>query len=209
MDLLKGSSIVLEGSMNAYNQMCDYVKRNTPLDDEEYAAVCELMDVDSYINFWICEIFFGNTDYWNIKYYRDNSGGGKWRWVLYDLDWCLWPSTYYSYNMFVFALEEHGAGKLLNCLMTNSTFKQLFISRFEQYLDTVFETQRMLDIFDAMVTELEPEMDAHIDRWNDQGNEYKLTCPRSYESWQSYVRTLRSVIEDANAHTRSDMEKYF
>lgn len=209
IDLIKGSNIVLEGSMDEYREIRDFVCNNPMAVESNYLKACEKIDIDSLINFWICETFFGNTDPWNVKFYCEKTDSGKWRWILYDLDWGLWNSTYYSYNMFSSLIGKHGAGALIKSLLENPGFKQKFLTTYNTYLDTVFTTERMLSIFEPMVKQLEPEMERHIQRWSEQDDPYKLTCTTSMKSWYSYVSTLRKIINDANAETRKDLAEYF
>ncbi|NLA76727.1 MAG: hypothetical protein GX851_02655, partial [Clostridiales bacterium] len=209
IDLIKGSNIVLEGSMDEYRKIRDFVINNSMAVEANYQKACEKIDMDSQMNFWICETFFGNTDPWNIKFYCEKTENGKWKWILYDLDWGLWNSTYYSTNMFSSLIGKHGAGTLIRNLLENPGFKQKFLSTYNTYLDTIFATDRMLSIFEPMVKELEPEMPRHIQRWSEQSDPYRLTCTTSMKSWYSYVSTLRKIITDANAETRKDLAEYF
>jgi len=201
MDMIKGNNMMMTGTYDAHKELLEYVRPHSLKDEANYAYVCSQVDVDELINYWICESFFNNTDTGNIKYYKVKSDG-KWRWVMFDMDWALYPSTY-QWNM----IEEivnpagHGIGKMfdttLMCgLMQNDTFRDKFISQYLYHLHTTFNTERMLAIYDELVAEIAPEMEMHIAKW---------AQPSSVANWESYCRTLRGIIEKKTAITRQHL----
>ena len=46
------------------------------------------MDINQFINYYIAQIYVFNQDWpqGNIKYWRPQTASGRWRWMLYDLD---------------------------------------------------------------------------------------------------------------------------
>ena len=63
-------------------------------DEDTYAEISQLLDIDEYINYMAVELYVGGTD-WpqnNVKGYRDVNNG-KFRFVLFDLDFALNTST--------------------------------------------------------------------------------------------------------------------
>jgi spore coat protein CotH len=191
----------MTGSYEAHKELLNYVKNHDLRNGEYYDYVCSQVDVDELINYWICESFFNNTDTGNIKYYKVKSDG-NWRWVLFDLDWALYPSTW-QWNM----IEEivnpngHGVGKrfdttLMCGLMRNATFRDKFISRYVECLNTTFKTDRLLEIYDRMIAQIQPEMQMHINKWG---------VPATFDSWQRNVSTLRNIIEKKTALVRQQL----
>ncbi len=201
MDMIKGNNMMMTGTYDAHKELLEYVRTHSLKDEANYAYVCSQVDVDELINYWICESFFNNTDTGNIKYYKVKSDG-KWRWVMFDMDWALYPSTY-QWNMIEEVVNPmgHGIGKMfdttLMCgLMQNDTFRDKFISQYLYHLNTTFNTERMLAIYDELVAEIAPEMEMHIAKW---------AQPSSVANWESYCRTLRGIIEKKTAMTRQHL----
>lgn len=59
-------------------------------DSATYAQICEMVDIDEYINYMAVEFYLDNTD-WpqnNVKGFRDRRDG-KFHFVLYDLDFAF------------------------------------------------------------------------------------------------------------------------
>lgn len=190
VDLIKANSDVKSGSFDAYEALLNYVSTHDLSNDAYYQKACEYVDIDELINYWLCESFFTNTDTGNIKFWRENKKGEKWRWIFFDVDWCLFGSTY-DYNIIDNYLdpEGHGVGQgfstTLYCnLYKNPAFRTRMLEIFSEHLKTTFNTERMLKILDELIAEIDKEMPYYLERW-DIG---------SYESWQSNVEYLKEII---------------
>ncbi len=191
IDLIKGNRDVKCGSMDEYYKLTDYIKTHDLSKDEHYNYVCQYIDIDELINYWLCESFFTNTDTGNIKFWRENKEGAKWRWIFFDVDWSLFGSTY-EYNVIDNYMdpEGHGVGKGFSTVITsnlikNKNFRQRMIEIFSEHLKTTFKTERMLKILDGLVAEIDSEMPYYLDRWDIS----------SYDAWKNRVATLRKIVE--------------
>lgn len=72
LDILEGNMAVDEGDNSHYAAMMDYLLANGAGEATHYNRVKEMMDMESYRDYMISEIFMANTD-WpgnNIKYWR-------------------------------------------------------------------------------------------------------------------------------------------
>lgn len=189
-DLIKGNRIVQLGSLDDHTALLDYVKTHDLRDDAVYRRVCEWVDIDNLIEYWMCESFFCNTDTGNIRFYREKEAGAKWRWIFFDVDWALYPSTY-KVNSIQRYLNPKGHGvnngfhtTLMVNLMKNPNFRARVLKLHKKHLATTFEKERMLRLFDRMAAEIEPEMHRHTARWKSV----------SYEKWQRSVKELRAIV---------------
>ena len=190
VDLIKANSNVKEGSFDNYEALLDYVSSHDLSNDAYYQKACEYIDIDELINYWLCESFFTNTDTGNIKFWREKTEGAKWRWIFFDVDWCLFGSTY-DYNLIDNYLdpEGHGVGQSFSTtlyvnLYKNANFRTRMLEIFSEHLNTTFNTNRMLAILDELIAEIDHEMPYYLDRWE----------IGSYESWQSNVEYLKEII---------------
>lgn len=202
IDMIKGNSAIMSGDLTAWKELLKYVNSHDLSVQANYDYVASQVDIEELCNWWIVESFFNNTDTGNIKFYRERTEGAKWRWVLFDLDWALYPSTY-QWNMVeeIFNPAGHGVGKMFDsdlmvALLANDGFREYFLTTYGKYLRTVFDTERMLGIFDAMIAEIAPEMQNHINRWG---------MPSTYARWESNVARLREIISEKNGLVRRDI----
>ncbi|MCC5927292.1 MAG: CotH kinase family protein [Bacteroidetes bacterium] len=187
LDILTFRSVVKEGDNVHYNAMLSYV-RNTDTSSEAFLQeMATRMDVDNFIDYNIANIFANNTD-WpgnNIDYWRLRTDGyrpdappghdGRWRWMLYDTDFGFnrygvhqvlnntlamateagfndWPNPDWSTFLFRTMLENPG-------------FRDAFILRFTDLLNTAFLPERTRSIILGMRAAIEPEINTHLSRW--------------------------------------------
>ncbi|NJC27567.1 CotH kinase family protein [Neolewinella antarctica] len=87
VDLLEIWGRIVEGSNEKYWELLEFIDTNDLREDENYRQVSELFDVDNLIKFHLAQIYFNNRDWYNnVKFWREQAPGGKWRWILYDTD---------------------------------------------------------------------------------------------------------------------------
>lgn len=77
---------------------------------------------------------------------------------------------------------------ILNALLQNPTFKQYYVMRYFDLMNTSLSCTRMVAVLDSMVNVINPEMPAQINRW------VSFTPGRSYAEWQQNVQDLRNFI---------------
>lgn len=206
LDLIKGNNIVQLGTIDSYNALVRYIKTHDMRDSDCYQYVCSRIDIDELICYWMCESFFTNTDTGNIRFYREKSDSGKWRWIFFDADWALFPTTY-NQNYIENYLDPRGHGvgdsfstTIMVNLIKNPDFRKRLLEIHSKHLKTTFDTDRMLKIYDELIKEIEPEMPYHCKKW---------AGSLSYESWQKNVKVLRSIIEKKREIFIDDMIESF
>lgn len=67
--------------------------------EENYARACEMIDIDSWLDYYAIEMYICNTDWpsnnrslWRVRKPSDQPGAdGKWRWVLFDVNLSMNP----------------------------------------------------------------------------------------------------------------------
>ena len=206
IDFIKGNNIVQRGSIDSYNALLEYIKTHDMKDEKCYRYVCSQIDIDELIRYWMCESFFTNTDTGNIRFYREKTDGGKWRWVFFDVDWALYPSTYtLNYINNYLDPKGHGVGDsfrttIMVGLIQNPDFRTRLLELHSEHLKTTFDTDRMLKIYDELIKEIEPEMPYHCKRWSDS---------LSMTKWETSVKELRKIIEKKKAIFIDDMIETF
>ncbi len=194
VDIIKGNRIVLSGDYASYGDLLQYVKDHDMRDPQHYAYVLSLIDEHSLMDFVITQTFFNNLDSGNKKFWRERKDGAEWRWVFFDLDWAMFPSTY-TKNILQYDLLDpagHGQQDIFDStlqvkLMENPDFKKAFIERYAWYLNHVFTTERMLTILDEITGMISSEMPRQIERWGG---------PSSLDYWQIQVSELRRITSE-------------
>ncbi|MBN1132284.1 MAG: CotH kinase family protein [Bacteroidales bacterium] len=177
VELMENNQQVIQGSGQHYAELIDFVSINNLAYEGNYNHVKQQIDIRNFINYEVAQIFFDNRD-WpgnNIKYWRPDYDNGRWRWIIYDTDFGfgLWDRNKVSYNTLQFALEPYNtewpnpswATLLLRKLVTNETFKNLFINTFADRINTVFKSSETSWLIDEFRLNIFDEMQNHAERW--------------------------------------------
>jgi len=173
IDLLERNAQIKHGSNAEYNQLISYVSSTDLSNEANFEYVKERVDLDNYAIYQISQAYFGNID-WpgnNIRFWKHPKG--KWRWILYDTD------LGYSLGRVKTNGISHATGSiiyrhfnpewatlLLSSLLTNTGFKNKFINRYADELNSRFLPQNIKDHLDTVFEKVKPEIDAHYIRWD-------------------------------------------
>ena len=152
------------GTDEAFKQLCNLAKKvnNTGIYDEVKA----LLDVDEFCNYMSAELFLGNDD-WpgnNIKAYRSRNDG-RYRFILFDLDYAFWPwGTKSGYNEVLDENNWVNTVSLFLNLLKHDGFRKQFIDTFCIMAGCVFEKQHATAIVDELATAMRPmsELDGYV-----------------------------------------------
>ncbi len=179
--MLTNNAEIVDGDNQEYIELTAFIEQNYLYEQENYNYVSDQIDIDNFIIYNVAQIYMDNRDYPgnNIKYWK--VPGGKWKWILYDTDfgfagqwWSDWDQNYaYSFNTLDFVVSGNQttwanppwATLFLRKLIQNIEFRNKFINRFADEMNTRFlpsnVTNHFLEIHDNMYN----EMLNHIDRW--------------------------------------------
>lgn len=115
--------------------------------EETYRQICDLLDMDEYVNYMALECYMGPTDWItntnNIKGFRSRSDG-KFHFVLFDCD-----SAFGTTNMLTDVLSTSGGvnvDDLFRNLMKYDPFRRQFMDAFCIVDGSVFEPTRCEEI---------------------------------------------------------------
>lgn len=193
IDLLVGNGSAVTGTSDGYKAMLEYATTHDLSQKEHYDYICNLVDVKNLAEYTAMEIYVGNTDTGNIKYWK--SPNTKWQWLTYDFCWGMNSSSTvgYSWNSFAKYLSEkgHGVGsgfsnKLIKSLLKNSEFEEIFLQACAKMVNEVFTPEKVV----ARVDEIEALIDAEMVR------DTELWDGMSYEGWKKSVNRLREFAQN-------------
>ncbi|MEX1111269.1 MAG: CotH kinase family protein, partial [Chthoniobacterales bacterium] len=164
-----------------------------------YDTLAGRIDIANFIDYQIHQIWSGNTD-WpgnNVRLWRavtpDRSPGahprhdGRWRWIFFDTDFALGLDFFYvpgheqgpNHNTVAYASQTGGANfignsdngtLLLRKALENSRFRNEFINRFADLLNTTLSADRAAAKLEEFRALYAPGMAEHVARWNQPYN---------------------------------------
>ena len=202
IDLLRLNGTVVVGDNKDYKDLLLYVKTHDCADPNVYNVVKQQVDVQNYMDWIICEAWTNNADLGNIKFWRDHSSTGKWRWIFYDLDWaCFNPGMDGIQRMFdPTGMGAHGIDNaLLLNLIKNPEFKQQFLQRCAYHFKNTFATDRVLAKIDECKKIIEDEIGRDRTRWNDG----------TVAGWQGQIDKVISFVKVRTGYMVYFIQNYF
>ncbi len=204
IDLVKYMS-AKHGSVSDYNNLVNYINSHDPANPDVYKYIKTKIDVEELCNYWIAESYYGNSDLGNIKYWREKDG--KWRFMLYDLDWSMWnTSSNMSYPVLNTRIPAvtyvYSSIEITRRLYRNKEFKDLYLTSLAYHLKNTFNPERMNKIVDELAKEIEPEMPKHINRWSSLG-------PGSVNNWHDNLYNFKQMIKNRYNYVIRNIKSQF
>lgn len=223
------SSQVIQGTNSDYSDLYYRVKDGDLNSDPDLLAEVEAnFDIDNMFDYFIFESFFGNTDPANVRYYRNTkSGDGKWRYLLYDMDWGLFTSSYtekgveYARGGITYYMNADGVGNdrirvntFLRKLVQVPEYREKFLARYAELFNTVLTTENMVSLFLEMTTQIKPEMQMHMERWAaEMPSEISFDQPKNaagaYNYWVTRCERAIRVMNRRPHFIWLDIQSYF
>jgi hypothetical protein len=180
----------IEGNVqNFYDSYTNFMQVN-PADTGYWNQADQYFDLNYLNDYWIGEIWMNNVDwnlnYNNLKLYRSDATNYRWRYCLMDLEYGLLPNDYST----ILGSNElnctyNHLGGILNWptsdpnnphvniwmhSLQNNRFKNYFINRFADQMNTVYLPSRLLELENDMFNRTVSEMANEYARWGDPNN---------------------------------------
>lgn len=198
---------VLNGSDTGWLNMYYALMDLSPGTDAFYTTFDQYVDLQNYTDYYIGQIYYQNVDfggyYWganNMKLWRDRNGG-KWRFLMYDLDGAMgffgslpadnyieltrnpsYPSTF---------------SQVFDRVLDNIEYRNYFVNRFADLINTIYTNDNMESIVYTMRDSIITEIPHQVERW---GAPTEATVDTYVESMLTYNSSRRW---NARAHINS------
>jgi len=211
-----------QGDEIPFNQLYQFIEKNDMKIEENYAYVETQIDIDNYIEYNILEIYCGNED-WpanNVRIWRKRTAkyepeapygnDGRWRWLIFDLDYGLGLFGR-SYQADTLAMATAVGSTnwnnpdeytlMLRSLLQNETFKNKFVSRFADLLNTRYSSKTVLEKLNSFQAMYTPYIEEHLKRWNLHRGKI--------ENWMAQVDVMKNYVIHRPHYMRNHICKYF
>ena len=186
-----------------WNEIHDFAKFNDLANQSNYEHVASEIDVTSLVDYILINSYVVCTDWinWNTSWWRGINPEGshqKWGYVLWDED-----ATFNHYINYTNVPNENADAPpcypeninldpeehivLLNRLLANDEFRQYYITRYMDLMNTAFAEDEMIGVLEGIENSIAPEMPQHFSRWG--GN---------ISEWQENVQKIKNFIADRN-----------
>jgi hypothetical protein len=186
--------LINHGDLDHYNSMLYYLEIHDLTYHNFYEYVKTLIDINNFIDYQIVEIYCANID-WpanNNRFWRPRNKGGKWRWILYDTDtgFGLWDD-WWTYGIAGYELDHiaHATNTndyidawpnppwstfIFRKLLENNSFRNDFINRFADYLNTRLSSQSVQIEISRFYDGIRSALPDHLERWGRYWQDYNF-----------------------------------
>lgn len=185
------------GDNSDWVSLYEYATSHDLSSAEAYAYVSERMDVDSFRDYMIAEIYNGNTDTYNFQYYRLK--GGKWKFIFYDFCWGFQSP---GHDTLAFRMgktpSDVCSAKLFAAMLQNKGWRDSFCRRFGELLNTAFAPERVSALIEELYGYVEPEIKREREKFNKDtfmGVKQPNTNLGTYEGFQSEISKLKDFAQ--------------
>ena len=183
IDMLEWQNSVIAGDNSDYDQLLDFLGSHNLSDQTNYNYVKQQIDMESYMDYQIAQIYFANQD-WpgnNIKFWKPKRPGSTWRWLLFDTDFGFGLYSSPDHNTLTFATETHGpdwpnppwSTFLFRKLLESQEFRNRFVDKFGVYINSTFNPGRVNGIIDSLRNNIAAEMPYHFNRWGNSMSDWE------------------------------------
>lgn len=187
-------------AISDWNNLKNFILSNNMAVPANYNYVDNLYDVKSLADYVILNSLALCSDWlnWNTIWWKGINAGStqkKWKYALWDED-----ATFHHYINYTGIPNNNanadpcdpqslpnpgGQGHIpiLNALLQNPNFKQYYVMRYFDLLNSGLSCQRMVTVLDSMINLIAPEMTQHCNKWGG-----------SYSAWYANYQALRNFI---------------
>lgn len=174
-----------------------------------YLELSDLIDVDNFMNALIAEMYSLNADYPhnNISMWKPQSEGGKWKWILKDLD--TYSINTLTFNMFnyMFISGDHNSKeyqiatqpeqriethRLYQKMISFPEFQSVFIDRYSTYLGDFLKPSVAMNLVNKMEEEFQEEIAPTFEA-NDNMSEFSAHI-KGINTMLEYCQKLPNII---------------
>jgi hypothetical protein len=211
VDLIETAGNAIEGTNEAYFSYLDSLQKIDLSSADAFSFIDRHIDVQEFINYLTAEIYYCNTD-WpgnNVKFWRQRSVNGKFRWILWDLDfgfelypsasWATHPTLYFATEQFNTGWPNPAWSTLhFRLLLQNPVFRSRFIQTFTSSLNTTFNPDRVISMINSFQQRIATEIPYHTARWG-----------MSADYWNNEVQRLRNFAIQRNSFMHEHVKEFF
>ncbi len=212
LDVLEEDTLTIHGNRTQFEADVDDVKSLDLTLSGNFEEAANRFDIDNMTDYFIFETAINNSDWGhnNLKLWRDQGTEGKWRYLAFDFDVGLGGRGWTTADDFYFGakMEQYGDENphftIFKKLLTNADYKNHFINRYCDLLNTTFRPEIFSGAAMAYAEQVSEGHKKHFERWVDCAG-----C-NTFERWDTLsLPKLFEFCEDKAPYAREDLMSYF
>ncbi len=147
-----------DSDFDEFIQMRNFINQNDMSNQALYEQAASMLDMKSFVDHMVIEIFSANDSYerkfWKAKVpENDTYGDGKWRINVQDFEASLKSGNWVQYWS---SLSSSPNEQIFASLLANTQFRNQFINRYADLMNTAFVTSRFNTVINQTFDEVQP-----------------------------------------------------
>ena len=202
LNYIGGDTLMTCGSRQEFDEMLDYIQKTDLSDDANFAYVDSILDLKNFIDYLTFEIYSANFD-WprnNLRLWNSAANAEKWQWIPYDMDMSYGVgSSSYDWKKFVDARDvDSDVGILMREMFDNQAFKEDFLNRTADLLNTAFLSEHIIPIIDSLADLVLPLIPRQQKKWSGAASD-----------WGRHINDIRVFAEKRPDYYRQNLCEVF
>ena len=195
VNIIKKWLFLDEGDDTQWNNLFQWVAEADLSDEDNYHYMCEQIDVDNFIDYWVFELYSGNHD-WpdnNVRCWQHLDG--RWRWIFFDGDACFTR----DWDVFANAVDTTTVTHLtptpfestlfFRKLFENNDFQTRFRNRFLELMSNQLQYDQIAPYFHAVCEQIQDEVPSQCSRFG---------FPSDRVQWEEDVDVVDGLLFSLN-----------
>ena len=188
-----------------FHNMQQFISENDMSVEKNYQSACELIDMESYLDYYATMIYVGRMKDWpgtNFALWRTKEtsasgeyADGKWRWMLFDSN-----STGMSeamglttFNTLEYVIEEDA---VFRSLWASETFRTDFEQRILDIGASCFDSGEMSSFIDRYKEDMEPVLEKSWARFYGRNNDKAVEFDDMMESHRAFFTGRYEAVKN-------------
>ncbi len=196
------------GSDGTFWDLYNYATVQNPSTQTYYDNINARLDLKNYTDYFIAETYYNNGDWigdWtnNIKWWRPNAPGSKWKYMLYDLDMGLGYNGSSTVNENKIAVARNPAAfsyssEMFDAILNNPTYKRYFINRYADLINTIYLPSNINNVMKSYRDTMSFDMTQHFAKWGSNAT-----------TWANNIAAVTNFANARPAKVRDQIESEF
>ena len=194
-----------DSDFESYKELIDFCSSQDMTDESNYSKVCDLIDMDSFIDYYASLIYVARHDDWpfsNEAMWKTRKKGkgeyedSKWRWMLFDVNYGAMEVANTEFDTIEYLM---GDSPMFANLFNNSEFRNKLLDKIEELSNNVFA----YDMVQKKILEFRQLMDEPM-----MYNNKRFYGDGSYDNYLNTIEDISSFFENRGAYVTKMVEKY-
>ena len=204
----------LEGSTDHFLASYHLIMNKSTGAEDFVDVFSSRFDLENYLDYFVFQTYIQNRDWlgidWglnNVKLWRQDTTGATWRYMMYDTDFAFGLYGGDIYQNYIERtrnpVDPNAHSEIFDHALKNDDFMCRFTNRYNDHINTTFQTARFDSITDEIKDALAPAVPDHVNAWSSQMGPY------SFANWLNSVNGLKSYNAGRIGTARQHLNQSF